>query len=91
MLAERIEASGRRWRYAVPRTRVALSVALLVTGFALAAAALAKQSLELGIASALALLPGAWGSRVYYGIYYNNEAEHTRFPLVWLEEIEIAD
>ncbi len=66
-----------------------LSITLLVTGFALAAAALATKSFELGIASALALPPGAWGSRVFYGIYFLNEAEHIRFPLVWLEAVEI--
>lgn len=90
MMTERIDASGRRWRYIVPKTRVALSATLLLTGLALASAAIANASFELGIASALALLPGAWGSRVYWGIYYNDEAEHTRYPLVWLEEIEIT-
>ncbi len=90
MLAERLDGvSGRRWRYATSRPRVALAGALLAAGVALAAAAGATGSAALAAAAALALLPGAWAARVYVGVYFWGEVDVAR-PDVFFAVEEIA-
>jgi hypothetical protein len=63
------EATGRRWRYRLPLTRVLLSGGLLALGVVLLPLGLALPSLATAIAGGVALAPGAYASYCYYAIY----------------------
>lgn len=63
------DATGRRWRWRVPKARVAFSVALAVIGFALCVTGLVQLAAAPGAAGLLCLLPGSWASFYYYRIW----------------------
>jgi len=86
-LAPRADATGRRWRWAVPWPRVALSAALVFGGGACAISGLALPSLAAGVAGALMLVPGVWAARVYAGVLLRGEAAAA--PAVFFDEVEV--
>ena len=81
------ELTGRRWRYRIPRSRVAFSVLLLLFGVALLASGLALPSLAATIVGALCVLPGAYASFAYYRIYTTGSISGSPATFLEIEEL----
>ena len=63
------DAGGRRWRWRVPKARVAFSLALALAGFILCVVGLAQKALAPGAAGLLCFLPGGWACYYYWRIW----------------------
>jgi hypothetical protein len=79
------EESGRRWRYKLPKMRVALALCLLLAGFCLCIAGASLPSMPCGVAGLLAVVPGGFASYNYFLIW---QGRGTR-PELWLEVEEL--